>query len=92
MVAFGSSSRTTSWAKVWGFSDWAMASRRVKRRSEGLPMLLNELAIGAKAGDTRSSAVTEGLEPALATAFKPAPDPAFGLDFNLAFDWFALIR
>ena len=55
-------------------------------------MLLNELAIGAKAGDTRSSAVTEGLEPALATAFKPAPDPAFELDFNLAFDSFVLIR
>ena len=63
-------------------------------------MLLNEFAIGAKAGDTRSSAVTEGLEPALAIVIKRVAPLAIGLAFslapnlafNLAFDSFALIR
>ena len=63
-------------------------------------MLLNELAIGARVGDTRSSAVTEGLVPALAIAFKRVAALAIGLAFsltpnlafNLAFDSFVLIR
>jgi hypothetical protein len=63
-------------------------------------MLLNEFAIGATVGVTRSSAVSAGLEPALAITLERVATLAFGLDFNLAlnlafnlaFDWFALIR
>lgn len=54
--------------------------------------MLNELAIGAVTGVTRSSAAAEDLLLALRTALEWVPDLPFDLDFDFAFDWCDSIR